>query len=156
MSDRTVRHALAGLASGLLFALGLGLSGMTNPDKVLAFLDLGGDWDPSLLLVMGAAVPVHAVAWWALKRRGAPLLGGEIPARPAPVIDARLVGGAALFGVGWGLSGVCPGPGVVNLAAGGGGLVFIAALMRGVGLSRFGGKRHAGEELPDEEREPAS
>ena len=117
MSDRTVRHALAGLASGLLFALGLGLSGMTNPDKVLAFLDLGGDWDPSLLLVMGAAVPVHAVAWWALKRRGAPLLGGEIPARPAPVI---------------------------------------AALMLGVGLSRFVVKRHAIEELPEEEGEPAS
>lgn len=151
MSDRTIRHALAGLGSGLLFALGLGVAGMTSPDKVLAFLDLGGDWDPSLLLVMGAAVPVHAVAWRLLQRRGAPLLGGEIPARPAPVIDGRLVGGAALFGVGWGLSGVCPGPGVVSLAAGGGATVFVGAMLVGVLLSRAVVKRHAVEELPETE-----
>jgi len=137
--------------AGALFAVGLGVSGMTNPAKVLGFLDLGGDWDASLLLVMGSAVPVHALAWGYLRRRGGPVLGGSAPGMPAPVFDARLLGGAALFGVGWGLAGVCPGPGVVSLAAGGGAWVFVPAMALGVLLSRFVAKRPAMEE-----RDPAA
>lgn len=123
--------------SGVLFALGLGISGMTNPAKVIGFLDIGGNWDPSLLCVMGAAVPVHAAAWWLLRRRGAPVLGGRVPPEPRGGVTARLVGGAALFGVGWGLSGVCPGPGVVNLAATGGALIFVPGMVAGVLLARL-------------------
>lgn len=127
---------LAGLASGLVFALGLGVSGMTRPDKVLAFLDLGGAWDPSLLLVMAAAVSTHALAWWALGRRGAPLVAGQVP-RPSPApVDGRLLGGAAIFGVGWGLSGICPGPAIVSLASGLHALVFAAAMALGVLVAR--------------------
>ena len=123
--------------AGLTFAVGLGISGMTRPEKVLAFLDVRGDWDPSLLLVMAAAVPVHALAWLYLRGRGAPLLGGRMPAMPAPVFDVRLFGGAVMFGAGWGVSGVCPGAAVVNLAVGAGAWVFVSAMVVGVLLSRF-------------------
>lgn len=133
--------------AGLLFAAGLTISGMTRPEKVLAFLTVGADWDPSLLLVMGAAVPVHALAWMLLRHQRAPLLGGKVPVMPAPVFDARLLGGAALFGVGWGIAGVCPGPAIVSLAAGGGALVFVPAMLAGIALSRVFARKPATEEL---------
>ncbi len=103
-------YAIAFL-SGLVFAAGLGLAGMTQPAKVLAFLDIGGAWDPSLAFVMVGAIAVHAVAWQIATRRGIVIV---VP----KAIDARLVGGAALFGVGWGLSGWCPGPAVVAMGSG--------------------------------------
>lgn len=134
--------------AGLTFALGLGLSGMTNPEKVLGFLDLRGDWDPSLLLVMGAAVPVHALAWRVLRRHGRALLGGSPPPMPKPIFDVRLIGGAACFGAGWGLAGACPGPAVVNLATGGGAFVFVPAMLAGVLLSRLVARKPAFEETP--------
>ena len=145
MDNSAAKHAAASFAAGLIFALGLGISGMTRPEKVLAFLDLGGDWDASLLLVMGAAVPVHALAWLFL-RKNAPILGGRGPGMPRAVFDARLIGGSALFGVGWGLSGICPGPAVVNLAAGSGALVFVPAMLAGILLSRFVARKPAMEE----------
>ena len=101
---------------GVLFALGLGISGMLQPAKVIGFLDVFGDWDPALLGVMGGAIPVYLLAWaW---RRGLPTRwGSPVPARASHVVDARLVLGATLFGVGWAFVGVCPGPALTNLAA---------------------------------------
>lgn len=154
MAERSTVEAVTAFGAGLLFAIGLGIAGMTNPAKVLGFLDLGGDWDPSLLLVMGAAVPVHAVAWWILRRRGGPLLGGPVPRRPAPIFDARLLGGSALFGVGWGLAGVCPGPGVVSAVTGGSGLLFVGGLALGVAASRLVAKPPALEEREPEPTVP--
>lgn len=106
----TTRSALGALGSGLLFGAGLLVSGMTDPARVRAFLDFTGNWNPSLAGVMGAAIAVHATALWLERRRlGAP------PARQAP-IEARVLAGAAVFGVGWGLGGFCPGPAIVSLA----------------------------------------
>ena len=110
------RNAVA-FASGLLFAGGLGLSGMTKPAKVQAFLDVTGDWDPSLMLVMVGAIGVYAVAVAVARRRAAPLYATRFAWPTLSVIDARLVGGAALFGVGWGLMGFCPGPAIVSVAS---------------------------------------
>jgi len=109
--------ALSYAGLGALFALGLVLSGMTNPAKILAFLDFGGAFDPSLLGVMASAVAVYGLSYRTITRRPSPLFGGafEIPRRTE--IDARLVLGASLFGVGWGLSGYCPGPAIVSLLA---------------------------------------
>lgn len=137
MRDRRAARLVTSFAAGVLFALGLVVSGMVRPEKVLGFLDIGGRWDPSLMLVMAAAVPVHALAWWILRRRRTPLLGGDAPPAPSTTLDARLMGGAALFGIGWGTVGICPGPGVVNVAAGAGAFVFVPAMLVGVALSRL-------------------
>lgn len=103
-------------AMGLLFGLGLLVAGMTSPDKVLGFLDFAGAWDPSLAFVMGGAV-ITATPMFALARRRArPLAGLAFDTPPTTPVDARLVGGAALFGIGWGLAGICPGPALVDLA----------------------------------------
>jgi hypothetical protein len=110
-----VRLVIA-FASGLLFALGLGVSGMLQPAKVLGFLDVRGSWDPTLLGVMLSAIPTH-FAFWAWRRGRTTPFGGALPARANHVLDARLAVGASLFGVGWGLCGVCPGPALTNLAA---------------------------------------
>lgn len=106
---------LAGLLSGLLFGAGLALAGMTNPGKVLNFLDLTRDWDPSLALVMAAAIPVAAVAFWVARRRSRPLfdVGFVLPTKTR--VEPGLLAGSAVFGVGWGLSGYCPGPAVASL-----------------------------------------
>lgn len=110
-------NALA-LLAGLIFGSGLLLSGMSDPGNVLAFLDFTGAWDPRLALVMGSAVLVAAPAFWWARRRGQTLAGTplRLPARWPP--DPRLLGGAALFGLGWGLSGLCPGPALVGAAGG--------------------------------------
>lgn len=126
---------LTALLSGLLFGAGLMLSGMADTQRVLAFLTLGPDWDPSLMLVMAAAlcVSVPAFAW--VRRHGKSLLGAELPAA-AGAIDRRLLGGAALFGLGWGLIGFCPGPAIVSaglLQAGG--ILFVAAMLIGAWLA---------------------
>ncbi|TBU98935.1 DUF6691 family protein [Stutzerimonas kirkiae] len=126
---------VAAFLSGLLFGLGLLLAGMADPVKVLAFLDLAGAWDPSLALVMVAAI--SASAWpmhWA-RRRGVSLLGSpmRLPTRRAP--DRRLVGGSLLFGVGWGIAGICPGPALVLLSTGHWQvIVFVLAMLAGMGL----------------------
>jgi uncharacterized membrane protein YedE/YeeE len=106
------RAAISTVVAGLLFGAGLVLSGMTDPARVRAFLDFAGDWNPSLAGVMGAAIAVHGGALWLERRRtGA-------PSTVQPRIDARTLIGAALFGVGWGLAGFCPGPAVVSLGLG--------------------------------------
>jgi len=130
-------------ACGLLFALGLGLSGMTQPSKVLAFLDVLGAWDPSLALVMAGAIAVHLPL--SRLRRVSQAPGDEIGCAAddgdadgtGTLIDRRLVIGAAMFGVGWGLSGYCPGPAIVSLASRASGvLVFVGATLVGVALYR--------------------
>jgi uncharacterized membrane protein YedE/YeeE len=118
---------------GLVFALGLGLSGMTQADKVIGFLNLAGAWDPSLAFVMMGAIAVHLVFFRFTVRRPSPLLGGRFGIPTRTDIDPRLVGGSAIFGVGWALGGYCPGPGLVSAASGGASaLVFVAAMTGGM------------------------
>jgi uncharacterized protein len=120
---------------GLLFGLGLLLAGMTDPAKVLAFLDLAGAWDPSLALVMGGGIAVGLVAFALAKRRQRTLLGGPMMLPTATDIDRRLLGGSALFGLGWGLAGFCPGPAVVSLGLGDTRvLVFVTAMLAGMAI----------------------
>jgi uncharacterized protein len=109
-------HALAALLCGILFGSGLTISGMMQPTKVLAFLDVLGDWDPSLAVVMAAALAVSGVGFALARRLGRPVLAAEMAWPTRRDIDAPLVIGAALFGAGWGLSGLCPGPALANLA----------------------------------------
>jgi uncharacterized protein len=113
-----VKSAVAALVAGLLFGIGLILAGMTEPAKVLAFLDLAGDWDPSLGFVMAGAIGVHALLYRQIRRRSAPLFDRRFFVPDRRDLDLRLVAGAAIFGVGWGLGGFCPGPGLVGAAGG--------------------------------------
>jgi hypothetical protein len=123
--------------AGLLFGVGLALSGMTNPAKVIGFLDLFGRWDPSLALVMVGAIGVHFVLLRRILRRPGPRFEAAFRAPKAAGIDGRLVLGAAVFGVGWGLGGVCPGPGIVDAGAGSAyALVFTACMALGVVAAR--------------------
>ena len=129
---------VSAFASGLLFGLGLIVSAMVNPAKVLAFLDLAGDWDPSLAFVMAGAVAVSAFGSHVARRRGVPVLAPrlEIPARRD--LDPRLIGGAALFGIGWGLVGLCPGPALTALTFGPWQVfAFAAAMIAGMALFRL-------------------
>ena len=130
------RLGIAVLA-GALFGLGLAVSDMTDPDKVLNFLDVAGRWDPSLALVMGGAllVSVPGFAW--VRRRGHAVCGDALPAQAATRIDARLLIGSALFGIGWGIAGYCPGPALANLAHGGEAVAFVIALLAGSQLARL-------------------
>jgi uncharacterized membrane protein YedE/YeeE len=127
--------ALASLLAGLVFGLGLILSGMADPAKVLGFLDLAGAWDPSLAFVMAGAIAVGMVAFMVARRRTVSLLGAEMRLPGARHIDRRLVVGGMLFGVGWGIAGFCPGPGLVALGMGEGkALIFVVAMLAGMGV----------------------
>ncbi|MES2250461.1 MAG: YeeE/YedE family protein [Pseudomonadota bacterium] len=127
--------AIASLLAGLVFGLGLIVSGMANPAKILGFLDLGGAWDPSLAFVMAGAVAVSTVGFLLAGRRKASLLGGPLALPSLRHIDRRLVGGSLLFGVGWGIAGFCPGPALVSLGTGEvKALVFVGAMLLGMGL----------------------
>ncbi len=118
-AERNHRGQLAvSLASGAVFGVGLAVSGMTRPEKVRGFLDFLGRWDPSLAFVMGGAVLVHTVAFWRITKRRSPVFASRFGIPTRRDIDARLVVGAALFGIGWGLGGFCPGPGVTSLVGG--------------------------------------
>lgn len=120
---------------GLLFGCGLLLSGMTDPGKVLGFLDLAGSWDPSLALVMGGAIAVGFFAFALAKRRTTSFFGGALHLPTSKDIDKRLVIGGLLFGAGWGLAGFCPGPGIVSMAAGQPkALMFVLAMLLGMGV----------------------
>ena len=123
------------LLAGLVFGVGLILSGMANPAKVLGFLDLFGRWDPSLAFVMGGAVAVSAVAFFIARRRSVSLLGAALKLPTARQIDRRLVIGSVLFGIGWGIAGFCPGPALVALGMGEAkAVVFMVAMLAGMGL----------------------
>jgi uncharacterized membrane protein YedE/YeeE len=126
---------LVALFAGALFGLGLAVSGMTNPAKVIGFLDFAGGWDPTLAFVMGGALLVTIPAFRLILGRPRPILAGDFALPAKSTLDARLLGGAALFGVGWGLSGFCPGPAVVALVTG---LTpvfaFVAAMVAGMVL----------------------
>ncbi|MEX0286254.1 MAG: DUF6691 family protein [Paracoccaceae bacterium] len=126
-----MRLLFAALAGGL-FGAGLFLSGMTDTTKVQGWLDVFGDWDPTLAFVMGGAIIPMAVAWrLTIGRR--PVVGGEFPAPPDPRLGNRLVVGSVMFGMGWGLSGLCPGPAVASLSFGGvGGVIFLLAMLAGM------------------------
>jgi uncharacterized membrane protein YedE/YeeE len=131
-----VQHRLSEFVVGLLFGLGLLLSGMTDPGKVLGFLDLIGPWDPSLALVMGGAIAVGVIAFALAKKRTVSFLGGAMRLPMSSQIDRRLIVGAAMFGAGWGLAGFCPGPALVSLATGQPkAAIFVVAML--VGMSAF-------------------
>jgi uncharacterized membrane protein YedE/YeeE len=114
-----MKSLLAALGSGVLFAVGLAVSGMTRPSKIAGFLDVAGAWDPSLAFVMVGAIAVHFVALRLVRRRAAPLFDETFHLPTRKDVDLRLVLGAAVFGIGWGLAGFCPGPALVAAGAGG-------------------------------------
>lgn len=121
------------LLAGVIFGIGLLVSGMANPARVIGFLDMTRVWDPSLAFVMGGAISVGFFAFRSVKHRTHSLCGGTINLPTSKQIDKRLIGGAILFGIGWGLAGICPGPGLVLLGAGvGKGLIFVGAMIAGM------------------------
>lgn len=127
---------------GVLFGLGLIISGMTNPAKILAFLDIAGAWDPSLIFVMGGAVLVGLIAFYLAKNRTQSFLGGAMHIPTRRDINRPLIIGSALFGVGWGLAGFCPGPALVSLGSGElKALVFVVAMLGGMLLFDFLGQK---------------
>lgn len=128
-------NLLFSLLAGLVFGLGLIVAGMANPAKVLGFLDIGGSWDPSLALVMAAAVVIAMPGFGWAKKRKASLLGQPLNLPTSTRIDRRLIGGSVLFGIGWGLAGICPGPALVLLGAGMyKGVIFTAAMVAGMAI----------------------
>lgn len=132
-------RALVSLVSGTLFGAGLALGGMMNPARVRGFLDLFGTWDPTLAFVMGGALLVMFIGWRIQPRMMRPLFSQEEFSLPGTtLIDGRLLGGAALFGIGWGLAGLCPGPAVASLAVNFSNvLVFVAAMVAGMAAFRL-------------------
>lgn len=137
-----MRYLAASVGVGLLFGIGLVVSQMINPAKVLGFLDVAGHWDPSLALVMAGAVAISSIGYAVARRRGRPALNRQLKVPTRRDIDFRLVAGAAIFGVGWGLIGLCPGPALTALAYGKWEVVlFVVAMAAGVllhaGFDRF-------------------
>jgi len=126
---------LTSLLAGLVFGIGLILSGMADPAKVLGFLDLAGRWDPSLALVMAGAVGIGLLGFAIARRRTASFLGLPMRLPKTRDIDGRLVGGSLLFGIGWGLAGFCPGPALVALGMGQvKAAIFVGAMLAGMGV----------------------
>lgn len=133
-----MRDNLVALASGTTFGAGLALGGMTDPARVRGFLDLAGAWDPTLAFVMGGAVIVMALAWLVQKRMQRPLLATSFTLPNRSDLTPRLIGGSALFGIGWGIAGLCPGPGFAALAIDApSAAIFIAAMLAGMLLVRL-------------------
>ena len=132
-----IRNILVPLAAGTIFGAGLTIGGMTDPARVRGFLDLFGDWDPTLAFVMGGAVLVMALAWAVQRRMQRPAFaeGFSLPDRND--LTPRLIGGSALFGIGWGIAGLCPGPGFAALAiAPASAAIFVAAMLAGMLAAR--------------------
>lgn len=145
---RAVLSLLVQCAIGLVFGLGLVVAGMSNPAKVLNFLDLGavssGIWDPSLAFVMGGAIAVTFVGFKLVLMRAQPIFGGAFHLPTAVDVDARIIVGPAMFGIGWGLAGFCPGPALVALTTGGdAALVFVVAMVVGMAGARWLANRPA-------------
>jgi uncharacterized membrane protein YedE/YeeE len=140
--DKPLLRSAAALVAGLVFGAGLAVSQMVDPSKVLGFLDLAGAWDASLLFVLAAAAGVTTVAFRLVLKRSAPLFDARFHLPIATAIDWRLVIGAALFGIGWGLAGYCPGPAIASLGFGNAeALWFVPAMMAGAGLQRWQARR---------------
>jgi uncharacterized protein len=136
---------LVSLISGLLFGVGLAVSGMIDPTRVRGFLDLFGNWDPTLAFVMGGAMIPMAIAWWIKSRMPSPLLASEFNLPETRPINLKLATGAILFGMGWGISGLCPGPALADLAiAPIPAMLFVAAMIAGMGLHRAIGQKANG------------
>lgn len=133
MSAPAIKTA-AGYLAGLLFGVGLAISGMTDPARVLGFLDVAGVWDPTLMFVLGGAVGTTFVGYRLVFARGTPLFGTHFQLPSKQELDAKLLGGAALFGVGWGLSGYCPGPAIASV---GGATLPLLALLAAMVLGWF-------------------
>lgn len=130
------RYVLAALVSGAIFGLGLAMSGMTDPLRVLGFLDLFGDFDPALLFVLGGAVVTTGVLFRLVLVRARPVLASTFYVTPLRHLDRRLLGGAAIFGVGWGIAGYCPGPALTGIGiASAEALWFVPAMLGGMALS---------------------
>jgi len=126
-------NLLFSLLAGIMFGIGLLVSGMANPAKVIGFLDITRIWDPSLAFVMGGAICVGFFAFRSVKSRALSVFGGKMDLPTNRHLDTRLVGGAILFGIGWGLAGICPGPALVLLGAGvTKGIVFVSAMLAGM------------------------
>lgn len=127
-----MRIPMAALVGGL-FGFGLMISGMTDTEKVRGFLDIFGAWDPTLMFVMGGAIIPMAIAWTIASHRHAPALGGRFPSHSKAGISRPLVIGSVLFGIGWGLAGLCPGPAMASLGFGGAGVwIFSVAMLAGM------------------------
>lgn len=141
---------LIALLAGLIFGIGLILSEMANPAKVLAFLDMTGSWDPSLAFVMLGAISVGAIAFSVARRRSQTYLGSSMQLPTSRVIDKRLILGSLAFGIGWGMAGICPGPGLVLLGAGNlHGMVFVAAMLLGMGIFELLERHRASHSKPN-------
>lgn len=133
-----MKPTAAAAASGALFGVGLAISGMTRPEKVVGFLDLAGAWDASLAFVMAGAILVHFIAYRVARRRAAPLFDTRFHLPTRKDIDRKLLVGAAIFGIGWGLGGFCPGPGIVAAASGSlPAIAFVVAMTAGILLEDF-------------------
>lgn len=133
-----MRIPVTSLISGTLFGAGLAIGGMTDPARVRGFLDIFGDWDPTLAFVMGGAVVVMAIAWRLVPRMAGPLVGEDFHLPTKSDLTPSLIGGAALFGIGWGIAGLCPGPGIAALVIEpASAAIFIVAMLAGMAVVRF-------------------
>lgn len=139
-----MKSTAAAAASGALFGIGLAISGMTRPEKVVGFLDLAGAWDASLAFVMVGAIFVHFFAYRLARRHAAPLFDSRFHLPTRKGVDRKLLAGAAIFGIGWGLGGFCPGPGIVAAASGAlPAIAFVAAMTAGILLEDLVSSRRA-------------
>jgi uncharacterized membrane protein YedE/YeeE len=137
-----MKNSLASFVVGFIFALGLGLSGMTQPQKVVAFLDVFGAWDPSLMFVMLGSIIVHFISYKLIRKRTSPLLSPDWHVPTKREITKPLVFGALMFGVGWGLAGYCPGPAVTSLSTfDSRTLIFVASMIVGMYIFKFVDKK---------------
>lgn len=133
-----MRIGVVSLATGTLFGAGLALGGMTDPARVRGFLDIFGDWDPTLAFVMGGAVIVMAIAWRLVPRMAGPLVAEDFHLPTKSDLTPSLIGGAALFGIGWGIAGLCPGPGIAALVIEpASAAIFILAMLAGMAVVRL-------------------
>lgn len=136
-------HTLMAFLAGLVFGLGLILSGMTDPSKVQGFLDLAGNWDPSLAFVMGGAILVGSIAFGFASKESRTWLGETMRLPTATQIDGRLIAGSLLFGIGWGVAGYCPGPAIASLAQGDSKpLIFVFAMLAGMAVYELRNRLH--------------
>jgi uncharacterized membrane protein YedE/YeeE len=152
-----VKANFTALTAGVVFGVGLGVAGMTQPDRIIGFLDVAGTWNASLAFVMMGALAVHVVLLRVVRRRGKPLFDTELHLPTRKDIDPRLVAGAAIFGVGWGLAGYCPGPALVTLgSASPAAILFVAAMAIGmVAQHMTDAKRNASTAVPQAPNEGA-